>query len=127
MELEKLSEALNARIINAPRNKNIEIKNFYAGEKISELLNEACSRTLIVSRIINLHIIRVAEILDIPAICLTNNFTPDEEMTKWANDAGVVLMVSPCGKKEIVEVLTFFLTKKNEMPHESSTLYDNRR
>lgn len=112
MKLKKLTEKLNARIVSAPHNEEIEIKNFYAGNKISELLNEACSSTVVVSSVINHHIIRVAEILDIPAICLTNNFTPDEEMTKCAEEVGVSLLVSPSGKKEIVEALTFFFDQE---------------
>lgn len=112
MKLKKLTEKLNARIVSAPHNEEVEIKNFYAGDKISELLNEACSSTVVVSNVINHHIIRVAEILDIPAICLTDNFTPDEEMTKCAHEVGVSLLVSPAEKKEVVEALTFFFDQE---------------
>ena len=44
----------------------------YAGDRVSDLLNEASDRTLLVTNLMSLQMIRVAELMDVPGICFVN-------------------------------------------------------
>jgi len=127
MKLEVLAEKIGAQIIAGWQSSQVEVNQFYADNKISELLAEACSRTLIVSNTINQHILRVAKIIDVPAICLFNNLFPEPEMVNTAKEHETVLMVCPQDKPETVKRLYQCLGLEARLSNDNSALYDRER
>ena len=69
----------------------------YAGDRVSDLLNEASEKTLLVTNLMSLQMIRVAELMDVPAICFVNDVEPSPEIVARAGSTGTVLLVSPIG------------------------------
>jgi len=127
MKLEELARKIGAKVLNFSKPLDVEINRFYAGDKISELLNRASERTLVVSNIINPHIFRVAELVDIPAICLLNDFIPEQDILNAAVEHGTVLMVSPVDMSGTVNRLFSCLGPEARVTDENSSLHDCRR
>ena len=73
------------------------ITKIYAGDRVSDLLNEASDKTLLVSNLASVQMLRVAELMDVPGICFVNGVEPDDELVALAHGTGTLLMVSPDG------------------------------
>jgi len=120
MRLCELARKIGARILTHSRPIDVEVDQFYADDRISELLAEArCERTLVVSNILNPHIFRVAGLLDVPAICLLNNYIPEEEMLNASAENGAILMISPVDLFETSQRLCHCLGPEARVSHEN--------
>jgi hypothetical protein len=102
MTLTELAAAVDARVLTHPnRMDRIRIDRVSAADKMSDLLAEASDSTLLVSHLSNPHLLRIADLLDVPCICLLDGAEPLEALVQAALEAGKVLMVSPAGMSEI--------------------------
>ena len=101
MKLSELADRIGARIVtNARRAGHIEIDRICAGDQVSDLLNEATDGTLLVTNLANPLLPRVANLMDVPAVCLLNGTVPDPRFAEVASELGTVLVVSPLGMDE---------------------------
>jgi hypothetical protein len=94
MQLHELTAQIGAEILYPGRFTASEIDTFYAGDKMSDLLNQASESTLIVTNLVNPQLLRFAEIMDVPGICLLNGQTIDEVILETANAHGTTIIVS---------------------------------
>ena len=97
MKLEDLATNIGARMVTAGKPGGTTVAKVYAGDRVSDLLNEASDRTLLVSNLASVQMLRVAELMDVPGICFVNGVEPDGEMIQLAEDNDTLLMVSPLG------------------------------
>jgi len=97
MKLEDLAENIGARIITPGRPGGTEVTRIYAGDRVSDLLNEASDKTLLVSNLASVQMMRVAELMDVPGICFVNGVEPEPEVVELAKTNGTLLLVSPAG------------------------------
>ena len=95
MKLRDLIQSIEASIATSCPSQDIEIEGIYAGDRISDLLSKGTARTLLVTNLTGLQIVRVAELMDVPAFCLLNDVTPNPELIEAAETHGKVLLVSP--------------------------------
>jgi len=122
MKLYELARSIGAEVLTRPRSLNVDIDKYYIDDRISELLaKECCDTTLVVSNILNPHIFRVAGLLDVPAICLLNNYVPEQEMLDAALENGTILMVSSAELQETAERLCLCLGAEARVTHANRT------
>jgi redox-sensing transcriptional repressor len=100
MKLEDLADRIGARIVTAGKPDGTEIANIYAGDRVSDLLNEASDSTLLVSNLASVQMLRVAELMDVPGICFVDDIQPEEDIVELAEANSTLLMVSPVGVYE---------------------------
>lgn len=97
MRLEDLAGHIGARLVTPGAPGGTEVAKIYAGDRVSDLLNEASDKTLLVSNLASVQMLRVAELMDVPGICFVNGVEPDDEVVALARENGTLLMVSPDG------------------------------
>jgi redox-sensing transcriptional repressor len=97
MKLEDLAANIGANVVTPGKPGGTTVAKVYAGDRVSDLLNEASDKTLLVSNLASLQMLRVAELMDVPGICFVNGVEPDTEMIRLAEDNDTLLMVSPAG------------------------------
>lgn len=97
MKLEELATNIGARVVTPGKAGGTTVAKVYAGDRVSDLLNEASDKTLLVSNLASLQMLRVAELMDVPGICFVNGVEPDAEMVELAQANDTLLMVSPQG------------------------------
>lgn len=97
MKLEDLAHDIGARIVTPGRPGGTEIARIYAGDRVSDLLNEASDQTLLVSNLASVQLLRVAELMDVPGICFVDDVEPDADVVELARQNGTLLLVSPAG------------------------------
>jgi hypothetical protein len=98
--LVEIADALGARVEPRQAASAVRIDRVYAGDRISDLLDEASASTLLVTNLASRQLLRLAELMDVPAICFLSATEPDPEMVAVARRQGLCLMVSPWGMFE---------------------------
>jgi redox-sensing transcriptional repressor len=97
MKLEDLAQEIGAHIVTPGRPGGTEIARIYAGDRVSDLLNEASDKTLLVSNLASVQMLRVAELMDVPGICFVGGIEPEADVIELAKANGTLLLVSPVG------------------------------
>lgn len=110
MKLEDLAHNIGARVITPGRPGGTEIARIYAGDRVSDLLNEASDQTLLVSNLASVQMLRVAELMDVPGICFVNDVEPDTDVVELARRNGTLLLVSPAGVFETCGLIYQYLS-----------------
>ena len=67
---------------------------------MSSLIANASRDTLLVTSLNNNQLIRVAELMDAPGLCLVGGAQPSPQLLARARETGAVIMVSPLGLEE---------------------------
>ena len=112
MKIEQLASAIEARVINQAGKRNPEVGRAYAGSTMSDLIANASPQTLLVTSLNNPQLVRVAELMDVPGICLVNGCEPAPELISHARGAGTALLVSTSGLRETLARITACLTSE---------------
>jgi hypothetical protein len=94
MRIAEIVECLGGRLLH-PAAEGREILGVYAGDRISDLIERATTGTLLVTNISNSQLIRVAELMDVPGICITGGAEPAAELA--AAETGAAIVLSPEG------------------------------
>lgn len=97
LSLEQLAQQIGARIVVPGNQSSTLVTKIYAGDRVSDLLHEASQKTLLVTKLANVQMVRVAELIDVPGICFVDDADPSEEILDLATDNGTLLMVSHLG------------------------------
>ncbi len=103
MKLHDLVEKIGARILHQGCCATSEIVRFYAGDKMSDLLNQASENTLIVTNLVNAQLLRFADIMDVPGICLLNDVSLTDEMATMIHEHKSTILVSAGNMEETCE------------------------
>jgi hypothetical protein len=106
MKLSELADKLGAQIVaNVEKADETQVERFHVSDRISDLLNFASDETLLVTGLVNAHLVRVAELMDAPGICLLDGLAPDAPLLQAASQRGIVLMISESGREETAGLL----------------------
>ncbi len=97
MKFSAVADRIGARLLIPGRDLNISSEQIYAGDRISDLLNAAGEHALLVTNLASTQLMRMAELLDVPGLCMVNAQVPDEDMLRTAREHGTAIMVAPGG------------------------------
>jgi len=95
MKLVALMNQSGFRVLVPSCGTDREIQHVYAGDRMSDLLSAASENTLVITHVANQSIIRLIELMDLPAICFLNGMQPDDAVLDTARNANTCLMTSP--------------------------------
>ena len=102
MRIADLAKQIGAQILtHAPKAAWVDVSGAIAGEKMSDLLNRTTPTTFVLSGLANPHLLRMAELLDAPGICLVCGVVPDADLIEAAREHGKVLMVTAATLDEV--------------------------
>jgi len=99
MTVMELAQSIGARIL-LPGKPGGEISRIYAGDRMSDLLEQADARTLLVTHLANRHLVQVAELMDVPGICLVQGVDPEPGLLAAAAACGTALLLSQAGLQD---------------------------
>jgi hypothetical protein len=105
MRLEQLARQIEARLIVPSRPEDREISRVYGGNTMSDLIANAAADTLLVTALCNTQLIRVAELMDVPAICLVDGNFPAPDLAAHARESGAALLVAPGSLQKTLDSL----------------------
>ncbi len=94
MQIEQLAQESGIRIALAPSVPGGDIAKVFGANTMSGLLANASPDCLLVTGLANPQLGRIAELMDVPGICLVDDLEPGAELLAAARAAGVALLVS---------------------------------
>jgi hypothetical protein len=97
MNLHDMAQQINARICLDTGSAVQDIEAVHASDTMSDLIAHAAPGTLLVTSLNNNQLVRVAELMDVPAICLTDGAQPSADLISRAEAASTSILVSPRG------------------------------
>jgi hypothetical protein len=100
MKVDELAKRIGAKLLTGPLPERAEIDRVYAGDRMSDLLNEVTDSTLLVTNLSNTGLMRFIELMDAPSVCLLNAVEPESAILEAARIHGAALMISPFGMFE---------------------------
>lgn len=116
MRIGNLARAINADVLVSGAGVDVTLDQVYAGDRISDLLNAASDHNLLITNLATAHLTRVAELMDVPAICIVGGQQPDAAMIAAAREHATVLMVSRCGLFETCGRVYDCLREESRVP-----------
>jgi hypothetical protein len=94
VKIAELARAIEASLIVASGKGDPEITRVYGAQAMSDLIANAAADTLLVTSLNNSQLIRVAELMDAPGICLVDANEPAVDLIERARLAGTALLLS---------------------------------
>jgi hypothetical protein len=105
MKVDELALRIDARLHLSTGSTGSEVGQAYAADTMSELIAHAASDTLLVTSLNNAQLIRVAELMDVPGICLVGGADPGPDLLGLAGAIGMAILVSKAGLEETCRLL----------------------
>jgi predicted transcriptional regulator len=94
MKIGTVKELLKANVECGGHRLEEEIDNAFGADLMSDVLAYAQGRTLILTGMVNTHVIRTAEMLDVPCILFVRGKKPTEEILKCASEHDMVILTT---------------------------------
>lgn len=92
MQLSKVQQILEAKVWTEEETLKIEVYSACGCDLMSDVLAFAKEKILLLTGLINLQVIRTAEMLDIKAIVFVRGKKPSQDMIDLAKERGIVLL-----------------------------------
>ena len=105
MNLHDLAHQINARICLDTGSACQGIETVHASDTMSDLIAHAANDTLLVTSLNNNQLVRVAELMDVPGICLVGMADPGPELLAMARSTGTAIMISPHDREKTCRLL----------------------
>ena len=94
MNVKELAHHIDARLLLGNGSGDPEVKRVHAADTMSDLIGHAAADTLLVTSLNNNQLIRVAELMDVPGICLVGGANPDPALLSRAKAAGTAILLT---------------------------------
>ena len=94
MTLQELASQTGTRLVLPGRHPDGQIVRVIAGDRMSDLLERAGPDALLVTSLANPHLFRMAELMDVPGICLVRHPEPGPGLLEAACASGAALLVA---------------------------------
>ena len=95
LTIDELAKKARMRLAVRGRAGGKEITDVYASDRMSDLLGHVTDSTLLVTNLLNLSVLRLVELMDVPGICLLKNEEPEPALVEAAKAQRTAILVSP--------------------------------
>ena len=97
MQLDELARRIGARAVTSETPPPLEVRQVYAGDRVSDILDHVSDTTLLVTNLATSQLVRMAELMDLRAVCLVGGQVPEASVIAAAASRGTAILVSPYG------------------------------
>ncbi|WP_036941852.1 DRTGG domain-containing protein [Pseudobacteroides cellulosolvens] len=104
MKIKEISTVLEAAIIAGEQNRDIEIDSACGADLMSDVMAFVKENVVLLTGLINLQVVRTAEMMDIKVIVFVRGKNPSQEIIDLANEKGITILTTKysmfiaCGK-----------------------------
>lgn len=95
MKLNQVVKLTDGKILCGDKNLNVDLTLAFSSDLMSDVLTLGMSDILLITGLVNLQVVRTAEMADIKHILLVRNKTVSEDIIELAKSSGVCLIHSP--------------------------------
>ena len=104
MKISEVVDILDAKILAGKEQVDVEIDSAFGSDLMSDVLAFVNDRVLLLTGLVNLQVVRTAEMMDISAIVFVRGKRPDANIIELAETKGMIIlttdltMYESCGK-----------------------------
>lgn len=95
MQLSQVREILDAQVLVGEEHLDREVLSACGSDFMSDVLTYVKDQGILLTGLVNLQVIRTAEMMDMKCICFVRGKVPDAMMLDLARDMNMVIMTSP--------------------------------
>ncbi len=92
MKIRELVSLLEAKVLLGEDKLDQEVHTACGSDLMSDVLAFVKDKTVLITGLINTHVVRTAEMLDITCIVFSRGKQPNEEILEMAEEAGIVVL-----------------------------------
>lgn len=92
LKLSEIISILSAKAYTDNIDLNLIIEYCHASNLLSDVLTNPIENSVLLTQLVNIQVLRTAEIMDIQIIVFVQNKKPSEEMIKIASNNGIILL-----------------------------------
>ena len=105
MTIEKISQLVEAEILNCPEKKADEVLSACGSDLMSDVLAFVKDQGVLLTGLVNPQVVLTAEMMDMKCIIFVRGKQPGEAIVDLASSHGIVLMKSPLRMYEACGIL----------------------
>ena len=104
MKIKEICELLDAEVLLDPVGDSVDFKCACGADLMSDVLAYVKHDALLLTGLVNAHVVRTAEMMDIPCIVVVRGKRPAQDVLDVAEECGIALlstehtMFTACGK-----------------------------
>lgn len=92
MTIREAAAALGCDIVCGEQNLDRPLVSAFGADLMSDVLTYAAESCLLLTGMINTHVLRTAQILDVPCVTFVRDKRPTQEMVELAQETGITLL-----------------------------------
>lgn len=92
MTIGELVTLLDARVLCGEEKLDQEVSSGFASDLMSDVLAFVNDKTVLITGLTNVHVMRTCEMLDIQCVVFARGKVPSDEVLEEAQDLGIVVM-----------------------------------
>lgn len=94
MTIGELVTLLDARVLRGEEKLDQEVSSGFASDLMSDVLAFVNDRTVLITGLTNVHVMRTCEMLDIQCVVVVRGKVPSEEVLEEAEELGIVVLTT---------------------------------
>ena len=95
MTIAEIVKLLDARVLRGPDKLNQQVYSACCSDLMSDVLAFVTEKTVLLTGLTNMHVVRTAEILDLKCIIFTRGKVPGDDVLRGAEELNLVVMTAP--------------------------------
>ena len=105
MKLRQVAELLEARVLTCEEMLDVNVDNVFCTDVMADVLAYASSDTVLITRLINLSVVRSSIMAEIHCVVFSDSATPAPEILKLAETHELVIMETERPMFDLTEIL----------------------
>jgi len=94
MTIKELASILDARVLCGEDKLDQEVSNAFSSDLMSDVLAFVTDKTVLITGLTNVHVMRTAEMLDIHCVVYARGKVPSEEILEEARELDIVVLTT---------------------------------
>lgn len=94
MTVREVAEILDAAVLCGEDNLDLEVHSACGSDMMSDVLAYVKNQAVLLTGLVNIQVVRTADMMDMPCIVFVRNKRPDADMIALAERKGMVLLSS---------------------------------
>ncbi len=94
MTIREVTKILNGRVLCCEEGLEQEVKTACGSDLMSDVLAFVKDKTILITGLTNIHVMRTAEMLDIHCIVFARGKVPSEDILEEARELGIVVLTT---------------------------------
>lgn len=119
MRISEIKNMLECRVFCSDKLMNAEVHSFYAADMMSDVLKFCSAGSLLITGLVNIQVVKVAEILDLKGIVFVSGKIPGQEIISKAQEISLPLLVTDRPMFETCSILHIYSAEEEKMPYQN--------